>query len=171
LDAGVLNISPQSNTHQASDVDKVMVMIPLILEAHQRDKCIAVLLDPATVGIAISGLWWRGDPFIVPLLDDAIALARTLGCFKVHRLKDQDKPGQYYASHAEVQFFMYFLHKNNIVVNTNSDEDAVQVRKAFVCLTSLRCCNNCVIFFRRAADYYKDKVDIVINRSRFVGRW
>jgi hypothetical protein len=147
LDAGIV-ISDQYIT--VSDIDKLLMMIPLIVEAHRRGKCIAILMDRYTVAIAVSGFWWRGQPFVKPFIDDAIALARAMGCFKVH-WKDGDKPGQYYASHAEVQILMYYLKKNDIGMNTNSDEDAVQVQKVFECRTSLSCCNNCVKFFNKAA--------------------
>ena len=82
---------------------------------------------------------------------------------KTHALKDQGMLGQFYACHAERQQFIYIPEVNNIVVNTNSDE----VRKAFVCETFLKCCNDCVRFFRLAAKHYKDKVDVVINRARY----
>ena len=166
MDAGIV-INDQYLT--VSDIDKLLMMIPLIVEAHRSGKCIAILMNCHTVAIAVSGLWWRGQPFIVPSIDDAIALARDMGCFQEH-WKDGDKPGQYYACHAEVQMRMYFLKKNEISINTNSDEDTDQVQKVFQCRTSLSCCNNCVKFFNKAAVRFKPKVKIVINQSHFVGR-
>jgi hypothetical protein len=166
MDAGIV-INDQYLT--VSDIDKMLMMIPLIVEAHRSGKCIALLMDRHTVALAVSGVWWRGQPFIIPPIDDAIALARDMGCFQEH-WKDGGKPGQYYACHAEVQILMYFLKKNDIVINTNSDEDTVQVQKVFQCRTSLSCCNNCVKIFNKAAVRFKPKVKIVMNQSHFVGR-
>ena len=150
-----------------SDIDKMLMMIPLIVEAHWSGKCVAVMMDRGTVALAVSGVWWRGQPFIEPSIDDAITLATKMGCFQTH-YKDGVKPGQYYACHAEVQMLMYFLKKNNIVMD--SDEDTVQVQKVFECRTSLRCCNNCVKFLNKAARYFKPSLKIVMNQSDFVGR-
>jgi hypothetical protein len=82
LDAEVLKISPNLKTDTATLLDVVMLMIPLILAANKGGKCVAVMLDP--VGIALSGYTWKGSPFIKPLLNEAIDMAKTLDCFNTH---------------------------------------------------------------------------------------
>ena len=76
MDAGIV-INDQYLT--VSDIDKLLMMIPLIVEAHRSGKCIAILMDHHTVAIAVSGLWWRGQPFMLSPWLEIWAASRNTG--------------------------------------------------------------------------------------------
>ena len=153
-----MNTPPTSESDTAAVLlNTVMLMLPLMLAACRRGKCIAITMNP--VAIAVSGWNWGGAPFLKPLIDEAIELAVTLDCLTTHSF-DQGVPGRFYACHAERQQFMHWLVTNNIVANGNAE-----VKKVFVCETSIKACDNCKCFLRSAADHFK--VQVVFNDTRY----
>jgi len=157
LEAEVSFNAPTLELDTTASLNIVTLMLPLMLAACRSGKCIAITTDP--VAITVSGWKWGGAPFLKPLIDEAIELAVTLDCLTKHCF-DQGAPGRFYACHAERQQFMHWLVANNIVANKNAE-----VKKVFVCQTSIKAIDNCKCFLRSTADHFK--VQVVLNNTRY----
>eukprot|EP00242_Pyramimonas_sp_CCMP2087_P001066 CAMPEP_0198228662 /NCGR_PEP_ID=MMETSP1445-20131203/113714_1 /TAXON_ID=36898 /ORGANISM="Pyramimonas sp., Strain CCMP2087" /LENGTH=634 /DNA_ID=CAMNT_0043909077 /DNA_START=56 /DNA_END=1957 /DNA_ORIENTATION=+ len=86
------------------------LVIPILFAGTRLRKCVAAMFfmksgQPVAL-YALSGWGHRDRPYVNPAIDDAIRLAKKLGCFRPHTLFDKGKPGQFAACHAEIQLFM-----------------------------------------------------------------
>jgi hypothetical protein len=131
----------------------VALLLPIVLAGIRK----SVLLSPRR--LVLSGWKDRGYPFITPKIDEAIQLAKALKCCTSHGLFDGDKPGQFYACHAERQQLMEWLDYVNVEYMYSGEG------KVFACDTSIVVCNDCRHFFNRAAEYFN--IQVFINGARY----
>jgi hypothetical protein len=82
------------------------LLLPVVFAGIRMKKCVAAMFSPCR--LSLSGWQKRGHPFITPKIDKAIKLAKDLECCHDHHW-DNDKPGQFFACHAERQLLMEWL--------------------------------------------------------------
>ena len=90
-------------------------------------------------------------------IDEAIQLAKDLECCPNHH-RDHDKPGQFFACHAERQLLMEWLEYMQVEYMQGEG-------KVFSCDTSIDVCDDCKQFFNMAAGYLN--IEVWINGTRY----
>ena len=144
------DLQSTSALKEVTDGPDAALLLPVIFGGIRMKKCVGAMYSPRR--LSLSGWKKRGHPFITPKIDDAIKLAKDLGCCHDHQW-DSDKPGQFFACHAERQLLMEWLEYTQGSGNV------------FLCDTSIKVCNDCKEFFHAAAPYLN--IEVWINGDRY----